>query len=417
MESNRFTAALIWFCVTLFYCYQYILRPLPNILMPSIMAKYGIGADDFGSLGVYYIGYAGAHIPIGILLNRFGAKTILPLGIVCTALGLIPLIYSDSWSGVILGRVLTGAGSAVSALGALQIFRILFHATFARMIGIMVSLGLLTVVYTTPPITQIVETIGMKNTANILLYSGIGLAFVTYFLMPKSLEESSHTDIWTDIKAVVCNYRLLSVSILGGLMVGPLEGFADAWGSAFLIGVYSLTKMTADYTIASISLGMCVGCIILPYISDKTRMHFGVTMLSGFVMLICFIHMLTGDATVNSLYCACFIVGVFSAYQIVIIPKIVTFVSEERSGLAGSVANMIIMTFGLLFHKSIGVSLNVLDNGGSTVSGIKTYSSYAYTASVSIIPIAIAIALVGFILMIMVNLAHARIIARKNSAM
>ena len=76
---------------------------------------------------------------------------------------------------------------------------------------------------------------------------------------------------------------------------------------------------------------------------------------------------------------------------------------------------MIIMTFGLLFHKSIGVSLNVLDNGGSTVSGIKTYSSYAYTASVSIIPIAIAIALVGFILMVMVNLAHARIIARKNS--
>jgi len=285
------------------------------------------------------------------------------------------------------------------------------------MLGIMVSIGLLTVVYTTPPITRIVETISMNGTVSILLYSGVGLAFVTYFLMPKSLEEASHADIWLDIKAVICNYRLLFVSLFAGLMVGPLEGFADAWGSAFLIAVYSLPKVTADATIASISLGMCIGCIILPYISDKTRMHFGVTILSGFVMIICFIHMLTGDADVNSLYCACFIIGIFSAYQIVIISKIVTFVSEERSGLAGSVANMIVMTFGLLFHKSIGVSLEVLGSGGSMVNEIKTYSSYAYTASISIIPIAIAIAVVGFILMVMVNMAHARIIAKNTTAL
>lgn len=415
MEKSRSAAAFVWFCVTLFYCYQYILRPLPNILMPSIIAKYGIGADEFGSLGIYYVGYAGAHIPVGILLNRFGAKIILPLGIVCTASGLIPFAYCDSWWSVVLGRALTGVGSAVSALGALQIFRVLYHATFARMIGIMVSFGLLAVVYTTPPLARIVDSIGMNSTSNILLYLGLGLAFVTYFLIPKSLEEVSDKDIWSDIKSIICNYRLLLVSIFAGLMVGPLEGFADAWGSAFIISVYNLSKITADSTVAAISFGMCVGCIVLPYISDKTRMHFGVTILSGFVMMLCFIYILMGNADADSLYYACFIIGIFSAYQIVIISKIVTFVPEKSSALAGSVVNMIVMTFGLLFHKSIGVSLEKLASVDS-IAQAKTYSSYAYTASISIIPIAIAIALIGFISMIIFNLVHARIIAQSANS-
>ena len=412
-EKTKFVSIIVWFCITLFYCYQYILRALPNIIMPDIMNKYSIGATEFSSFaGMYYIGYVIVHIPIGILLSRLGAKIVLPACIALTAIGLVPLAYFDNWAVVIIGRVLTGIGSSAAIVGALQIFRIIYPDKFSRMLGIMVFFGLITVVYAGAPLANVIMMIGIDTTIGVLLYSGIALALFTYFLMPNSAGETSDSSILIDIKATLGNPKIITASLLAGLMVGPLEGFADAWGSAFMISVYSIEKSVADSITLSVFLGMCIGCIILPYIADKTRMYFGVTITSGIAMILCFMHILSGIATANTLYYACLVSGIFCAYQVVIISKIATFVSEERSGVAAAIANMIIMTFGLVFHKFIGITLDWQWNG-KMLQSIKLYEAEAFINSISIIPAATAIAVIGFIAMVMTNIIRVKLM--KNS--
>jgi len=407
-EKNNFVSFMVWVCVTMFYCYQYVLRALPNIAMPDIMSKYGVGASEFGSFaGIYYLGYIAIHIPIGILLSRFGGRLVLPICIILTAIGLMPLVYLDSWSMVLAGRMLTGIGSSAAIVGALQIFRIIYPTSFAKMLGIMVFFGLITVVYSGEPIGEVLKLFGVSRTINILIYSGIALAIVTYVLMPKSASEVSHGNIMSDIRAIVGNYKLIFASVCAGLMVGSLEGFADAWGSSFLISVYGMSKAVADSTTFSIYLGMCAGCIILPYIADKTRYYFGVTIFSGLVMIGCFAYILSREASENSLYYTCIIIGIFCAYQVVIISKIATFVSEERSGMAGAVVNMIVMAFGWVFHNSIGMTLDKQWDG-AMVEGIKTYSSSAYINSISIIPAASSLAIIGLLLIVMYEVSRAR---------
>ena len=408
-EKNKFVSMLVWLSLTLFYCYQYVLRMLPNIIMPDIISKYQIGAAEFGSFaGIYYIGYIVVHIPIGILLTRFGGRKVLPLCIALTASGLVPLVYFDSWESIVIGRALTGMGSSAAVVGALQIFRMVYPDKFARMLGFTVSASLITVVYVGTPLANIIKSIGINAAINILIGSGIILAVITYIIMPKSSQEASHSDVLTDIKSVICNYKLLFASIFAGLMVGPLEGFADAWGSAFMVKVYGVEKIAADSLILSILFGMFGGCIILPYIADKTRLYLGVTIASGVGMIICFMYMLSESATEKSLYYTCLIIGIFCAYQVVMISKIATYVSEERSGIADAVANMIIMTFGWVFHNAIGMSLDKSWDG-IFVDGLKSYSSEAFVTSISIIPMAIALAIVGFSMMGISNIIHARI--------
>jgi predicted MFS family arabinose efflux permease len=407
-EKNTFISMLVWLSLTLFYCYQYVLRMLPNIIMPEIMNKYHIGASEFGSFsGIYYIGYIIVHIPIGVLLTRFGGKAILPLCIALTASGLIPLVYFDIWETMIIGRALTGIGSSAAVVGALQTFRIIYPDKFARMLGFTVSASLITVVYIGAPLTNIIKSIGLDAAINILICSGIALAIITYIIMPKATGEVSHSDILSDIKAVICNYKLLFTSLFAGLMVGPMEGFADAWGSAFMTTVYGIEKAEADHLTLSILFGMFIGCIILPYIADKTRLYIGVTIASGIGMIICFIYMLSGNAAENSLYYTCLTIGIFCAYQVVIISKIATYVSEARSGLAAAAANMIIMAFGWFFHNAIGMRLDKLWDG-TLVNGIKSYSSDAFISSISIIPIAISLAVIGFTLIGISTIIHAR---------
>ncbi|MEM6338656.1 MAG: MFS transporter [Pseudomonadota bacterium] len=415
-ERKKFISIMIWFCITMFYCYQYILRALPNIIMPDIMGKYSVGATEFSSFaGMYYVGYVIVHIPIGILLSRFGARAVLPMCIAITSIGLVPLVYFDNWTLVVIGRTLTGIGSSAAIVGALQIFRIIYPDKFSRMLGIMVFFGLITVVYAGSPLANVIAIIGIDATIGVLLYSGIALAVFTYLLMPKSAGETSHASILTDIKATLGNPKIIVASLLAGFMVGPLEGFADAWGSAFMITVYGIEKSVADTITLSVFLGMCIGCIVLPYIADKTRMYFGVTIVSGIVMILCFVHILNGDANADSLYYACLVTGVFCAYQVVIISKIATFVSEERSGVAAAIANMIIMAFGLLFHKFIGITLDWQWDGtwkGQMIQGVRSYGTDAFVNSISIIPAATTIAVVGFIIMAMTNVIRVKLMKK-----
>lgn len=413
-EKNRVISFLIWLLITIFYCYQCVLRSLPNIISHDVMSNFNVGASEFGSFsGLYYIGYVFLHIPIGIAISRIGARAILPICIALTAIGLLPLIYSLGWSSALIGRVLTGIGSSAAAVGALQIFRIIYPAKFARMLGLMVSVGLIVAVYVGNLIVPVIASVGLEVTLKVLLYSGLILATLTYYIMPKSTQEKSERNLISDVKSVICNYKLLLTSFFAGLMVGPMEGFADAWGSAFLINIYAIDKVYADYLILSILLGMSAGCVILPYVADKTGYYFGVTITSGIVLILCFYYILSGVASVGILDYVCIIIGVFSAYQVVMLAKISTFVSEERSGLAGAVANMIIMAFGWFFHNSIGLSLDSLWDG-AIVDGIRQYSNDAFIKSISIIPSAIIVAIIGLSAIAITTIIRARTLKKAN---
>ena len=98
MTVYRFSQWVTWFLVSFFYAYQYVLRVIPRVLMPDILEKFQIDVAIFGQFsGFYYLGYIIMHIPLGILLDRVGPKFILPCCIALITLGLLPLIYMDTW--------------------------------------------------------------------------------------------------------------------------------------------------------------------------------------------------------------------------------------------------------------------------------------------------------------------------------
>ena len=396
-KENKLINFFIWLSVTVFYCYQYILRVIPNIIMPDLIDNFGINASEFGSFaGIYYVGYIGVHIPIGILLNKFGCRKVLSICILLTALGLAPVVYSNSWYIVLLGRLITGIGSSAAIVGALQIFRIIYPNSFTRMLGISVSLGLITVVFVGSPLSNFIINFGIENAINMTIACGILLAVINYALMPRAIDFKDEQNVWTSVKSILSNYKLIFASIFAGLMVGPMEGFADAWGSAFLMQVHDLGKVVADDTIVTIFLGMCVGSLILPNIAERTGYFYLATVMSGMVMIACFYYILTKmPLSVDLLKIICFIIGFCCSSQIAIISKISTHVRESLSGLAGSVVNMIIMAFGWVFHNSIGSILEYNWGGLQEANGRHIYSTDAFVYGVSIIPMATVIAILG----------------------
>src|ERR1700721_1429578 len=98
LSKPRLVAWAVWMVASIFYGYQYILRVMPNIMLDDIMTQFGISTATFGQFsGVYYIGYSLMHLPIGILLDRYGPKKIMSACIIFTVVGLSPLIFANHW--------------------------------------------------------------------------------------------------------------------------------------------------------------------------------------------------------------------------------------------------------------------------------------------------------------------------------
>ncbi len=385
----RRVALFAWMIASLFYAYQYILRVMPSIMLQDIMQQFRIDAALFGQIsGVYYIGYALAHLPIGLMLDRFGPRKVMTSCILLTVLGLTPILFSDKWIYPLIGRILIGIGSSAAILSTFKIIRMTFsEKRFTSMLSLSVTIGLLGAIYGGGPVSQMCQTLDYKTVVAILGAVGIVFAGITYWVVPPTQPQKQES-ILTDLRTVFSNGKVVFICLLAGLMVGPMEGFADTWGPQFLKRVYHLEDTTASYLPSMIYFGMCFGGPLLSIFAEKTGRYFGAIALAGIVMSLVFTALVMKILTPAGISLSLICVGVACAYQILAIYKASTYVPERVSALTSAVANMIIMSFGYLFNTSIGSIVNAY--GGATAASALVYG-------VTIIPIALVAGTLGFV--------------------
>lgn len=401
-STSRTLAWGIWIIGSIFYAYQYILRVMPNILLGDIMEQFDISAATFGQFsGVYYIGYSLMHLPLGIMLDRYGPKKVMTICILFTVVGLMPLLFAEHWVYPILGRFLIGLGSSCAILGVFKIIRLSFDPErFPRILSLSVMIGLIGAIYGGGPVSYMRDTFGYQAVVQILAFAGLFLAGITYWMIP-NVKNSSEKTVFSDIKEVLTNGRVVLACIFAGLMVGPLEGFADVWGTLFLKQAYGFEGTLAASMPSMIFVGMCFGAPILSLIADKMGSYPATIIAAGITMTACFALLLIWQLPSGFLTFNFIVVGVCCAYQILAIYQASTYVRDQVSGLTTAIANMIIMLFGYAFHSAIGGIINWM--GGPSTSQALIYGT-------AIIPITLAMGAGGFIALFI----RERIMHKKN---
>ncbi|MDP9987248.1 MFS transporter [Arthrobacter sp. FW306-05-C] len=70
--------------------------------------------------------YAGLQIPVGLLVDRLGSRVMIAGGAVLMGLGQLQLAFADSIPGGVLGRVLVGAGDAMTFISVIRLIPLWF---------------------------------------------------------------------------------------------------------------------------------------------------------------------------------------------------------------------------------------------------------------------------------------------------
>lgn len=393
-------AWIAWSVVTFFYAFQYVLRVFPSIMMEDIRRKFGIDAQQFGDFsGAYYLGYALMQIPIGLLLDHRSPRFVIAFSVLLCSLGILPLIYTDSWTLAIIGRFLLGAGSSTAILGVFKVIRLNFPSRkFGTILGFSVMIGLLGAIYGGRPVQSLVDSLGWVTVLYGFVIAGVIVALAVIFLIPKrqnAEKTTSHGSLVHDLKVAFKTPYVMTTALLAALMVGPLEGFADVWGVSYLIQAYGFSKETASYLPSLIFFGMLFGSPALAYLGERTGRYQLIVQTSALIMGVFFVFFLVFTLPLWGIQASFVLMGILSAYQVLVMHINSLRVQAKYSGIVTALTNMIIMSFGYLFHHFIGRIMNSYW-AGETVDGMRVYPVEAYNNGLMIIPFALFLAFIGF---------------------
>lgn len=386
----------IWLFASLLYAFQLVLRMLPGVMMNDIIVHFGMNAAQFGILSAcYYITYSAAQIPIGIMLDNFPPRNVIFGGTILSVLGLSCFIFSNNLYFAYLGRVFIGMGAGVGILGAVKTIDDFFKESYGFMVGLVVVVGIMgSFLINYPPILNAINSSGIEVVFSNLCWVGLFIGLVIFILYrndKNDLAKKTEESIFYGIKECLKNKNLWILGVIGGLMIGPMEGFADAWGVNYLQNIHNLSKEQAVFaiTLIIVSFGFSapiIGQMILYFKNNSLFFIFcSLMMLTSFVILF----------NVNNrflLYLSLILLGAFSSYQVALV-TVAANLASNYVALSTAMVNMLMMSFGTIFHILIGQILNRFFSPVIS-DGLYSFDEMAYLSAFSVIIIALFLSII-----------------------
>ena len=412
MNFKKTLPVCIWILAALFYFYDFFLQVSPSVMVHELMRDFGVNATAIGNLvAIYFWVYALMQIPVGVIVDRFGAKKALLTATFTCALGCLLFAEASQFWQIQTGRFFIGLGSAFAAVCCMKIATIWFKPKrFALLTGIMVTIGMLGAMSGEAPLALLIGKLHWQK--SIMLFAGIGaVLFVLIFIIIKDKAAPTKLNVSRDallngLKNVVLHKQNWFIACYGGLMFAPTLIFS-VWGVPYYMALYGFTKSVAAGIVSVLFIGWMVGSPLSGWLSDyigKRKPIMLVSSVGTFFAITAAIFIPNLDKTL--LIILMFAFGLFSSGFLMSFATIKENNAHAHSGAALGFMNTINSLGGAAIQPIVGVILDCIWQGEFN-AGIRFYSVGSYHIALAIIPVLVLISLL-FLPSVKETFCHAR---------
>ncbi|MDP3605605.1 MAG: MFS transporter, partial [Polaromonas sp.] len=121
---NKKTAVVVFLAFAAAYFCSALVRAITATLSPVLTQEFSLQARDLGLLaGGYFLGFAAMQLPLGAWLDRHGPKRVILWFLGLSVLGSLAFSMATSFSGLLLARVVLGAGVSACLMAPLTGYR------------------------------------------------------------------------------------------------------------------------------------------------------------------------------------------------------------------------------------------------------------------------------------------------------
>lgn len=238
------TIALVGTLGTIYMVSQF-LRNSIGVIAPNLAAELSMHASEIGLLSsAFFFSFAGAQIPLGVALDRYGPKACM---LVCSAIAVIGTIIfalaTAPWM-LICARVLMGIGSSCYLMAPLALYARRYPPDrFSMLVGLQLGLGSVGTLLATAPLALSASAIGWRSTflvvAGFVALAGCLVAFV---VREDRTPEPHHDETFRESFAgIVDALRTPSIMQLFLMQLAAYSSFVlivGLWGGPYLTHIY-----------------------------------------------------------------------------------------------------------------------------------------------------------------------------------
>ncbi|MGE3319594.1 MAG: MFS transporter [Candidatus Berkiella sp.] len=391
-----------------FYCYEYLLRITPGLMVPELQRAFSVhdqylDATLIGHLSAfYYYSYTPMQLPVGVLMDRYGPRRILTLAVICCALGTAFFGMTHSWWVAAFGRFWIGFGSAFAFVGVMKLASTWLPANrFALVSGLATTLGMVGAMIGGVLLTDLIQGIGWRETIIYSSYAGFVLVPVMWFIVrdaPSHVTQDQparrsikYRELWQEIRWSLKNPQIWINGVIGGLLMTPTMVFPELWGKLYLQTVHQFDPAEASRSVTMIFLGWAVGGPLSGFLSDlagrrKAPLLIG-SLLTTVLLAVFLYYPGLSPLTIKVIL---FFIGVVSSVEVICFAIGRENCPPNIAGTAVAVTNFLVVTFA--FGQVIVAKILDITWDGVLIDQAKVYSIESYQTSMIVLPVATTLA-------------------------
>ena len=377
------------------YFLSCLLRAITATLSPILTSEFQLTAADLGLLaGVYFLGFACMQIPLGYLLDKFGPKKIISSFLLIAFVGTISFALAQSFSSLLVSRILIGVGVSACLMAPLTGYRIWFAENQQQSANswmlMIASLGFLS---STLPIQLLLPTLGWRWIFGVIAILILISIILMLTFIPKwnlqnndskedSKKSGSLADVWK-------NKFFISVIPMGLFNYGGLLAIQTLWAGPWMIRVVGYSPLESATGLFWINITMLVSSFLWGLFLPRI-INFGFSALKilRFGLPISFLVMfgiIILGSKAGAFYITLFILS--SIFLSVTQPAVGLSFKNHMAGKALTSFNLLIFLGTFIMQWVMGLVIDLVKNFGYTeIIGFKSaFSVFLFLSIISYI--------------------------------
>jgi predicted MFS family arabinose efflux permease len=229
------------------YFLSYALRSINAVIAPELIARFGLSNAQLGALSsAYFLSFALMQLPLGIALDRYGARRTNALLLLFSAAGCLVFATAQETAALWAGRALIGVGVSGALMSALKGYRFWYPPEHqGRLAAWMLVVGTGGAMAVTVPVEMALPLLGWRGlfivAAVALVVVSAGIALGLPRDEERSLAPSGAEPVWAGFGQIYRRAEFWRWAIVSLSMQSHFVALQSLWAGPWFTQVLGMS--------------------------------------------------------------------------------------------------------------------------------------------------------------------------------
>lgn len=266
--------ALVWLPFACGYFLSYFYRVVNAMLAPDLARDIGLGPADLGLLtSAYLIAFGLFQFPLGLLLDRYGARRMNALLLMLAALGAWLFSRADGLAGLAFARALIGLGVSAGLMASMKAFVDWFPMTrLATLNGALIAMGGVGALAASKPVELLLGVTDWRGVFSLVAGITAVVAALLWVVVPeraRATRPESVAELLAGARRVFSDGMFWRGSLLFMVVQGSFLSMQGLWIAPWLRDAAGFDRAAVSNALALFAVAFILGSLSSGAISDR----------------------------------------------------------------------------------------------------------------------------------------------------